>query len=160
MTIQERLPEQIYIASDFPTGKVQFTAPAGSGNMEINYAAPRPVPPTLLPSEKVIDVTEIVNKFSSSDFAKVFDFLIKSNLSVKLILEANDAISQEFEKPNVSLDLIEEPGNHEYDYLVISVFTDLDAEEANEKLSSVNNNWFYPNYLELGGKLSIYLEYL
>ncbi len=103
---------------------------------------------------------EIMNLFPHTDFPKVFEFMKKTRFSEQLILDAYQAITQEFTNPVVSLDLIEVPESRRHDYLVISILTDLSVEEANEKLSRINENWTYPHYPELGGKLHIYLDYL
>ena len=103
---------------------------------------------------------KISARFHVNESENVSRFINRNSFLKDLILEAYNEITEQFGQLKPFLALIQVPENRDYDYLVISILTDLSAEEANEKLSKINNSWTYPHYPELDGKLSIYLEYI
>ena len=107
--------------------------------------------------------TEIKLLKSKVDFRnenKILEFLKKNRNIIGFIKEAIVEISHHFTEPTLVLELIKDEETGQNDYLTVFVLTELTVKEAREKLTEIKENWLYPNFPFVNGKLNIYLEYV
>ena len=109
------------------------------------------------------DIKIKTKSHSSSDTRlspTVTAFLDKHEFLKPILAEAPDKILQFFQDAEIDFEFTTDPEVENWQYITVTIFTHLSAEEAFEQLKKFKKDWWLETYVKGNGKLCLDIEFV
>ena len=104
-------------------------------------------------------VEAIKDLYTFNNQVQVIQYLSEQEYLISLLLEAHQKIREVFPNEQLGLRVSSDPEILGWKRLLIAIHTNLDADEAFDKLKLIENNWWLDAASEVGNDLDIHIEF-
>lgn len=106
-----------------------------------------------------IILNEITKKYIIHNKEEVSDFLYRHQELFLILLEAEKKIKEYFFNGQLSLKIITDPEIANWETLMITIHTQLEVDQAFDRLKQLDNDWWLDVFAQVGNKLNIHIDF-
>ena len=106
-----------------------------------------------------IILNAITKKYIIYNKEEVSDFLYRHQELFFIILEAEKQIRKYFLNDKLVLKIITDPEIANWENLMITIHTQLDVDQAFDRLKQLDNDWWLDVFAQVGNKLNIHIDF-